>query len=101
MQPSQTAFHSESRNRSLPLSTAGVRAGRAFLTGVSECTRLRALTATTHTAAPSAAHLPVVRNAGRRLGGAVTVVTDVTGVAFTFPTVTLAVTWGRENQQDL
>lgn len=84
------------REQKVPLSVAGIRAGGAFLTGVSERTRLRALTATTHAAAPPAAHLPIVRNARRRLGGAVTVVTDVTGVTFTFPTVTLAVTWGEK-----
>lgn len=86
------------RTGSLPLSITGIRAGGAFFTGVSECSRLGALTATTHTAAAPTAHLSIIRNAWRRLGGAVTVVTNVTGMAFTFPTVALPMTWWQKGR---
>lgn len=75
-----------------PLRSTGIRAGGTFLTGVSECPGLRALTAAADAASPSAAHLSILRDAGRRLRGAVAVVADVASVALTLPTVTFAVT---------
>lgn len=75
-----------------PFRSAGIRAGGTFLTGVSECPGLRALTAAADAASPPAAHLSVLRDAGRRLRGAVTVVADVAGVALTLPAVTFAMT---------
>lgn len=76
----------------LPFSTTGVRAGGAFFTGVSKGSRLCTLAAAAHAVASPAAHLPVVCNAGRRLGGAVTVVADVSSVALALPTVTFPMT---------
>lgn len=74
----------------LPFSAAGVGAGGAFLTGISKRPRLGALTASADTTASPAAHLPIIRDAGQRLRGAVAVVTNVPSVAFTLPAVTLA-----------
>lgn len=88
----------EELQQNLPLGAAGVGAGGALVAGVPKGPRLRALTATTHTAAPAAAHLPVVRNAGRHLCRAVAVVADVAGMAFTLPAVTLPVAWWQKNR---
>lgn len=84
----------------LPFGVAGVGAGGTFLAGVSEGTRLAALTAAAHTTATPAAHLSVVRDAGGRLRGAVAVVADVAGVTLTLPAVTLTVTWRREERRE-
>lgn len=86
--------------QALPLRAAGVGAGGALLAGVPEGARLRTLAAAAHTLASAAAHLAVVRNAGRRLRGAVAVVADVAGVALTLPAVTLAVTWARGQRRE-
>lgn len=83
----------------VPFGATGIRAGGAFLTGVSEGPWLSALAAPAHTAASSAADLPVIRNTRGCLGGTVTVVTDVAGVALTLPTVALPVTWAREEDR--
>lgn len=83
----------------LPLRATGVGAGGAFFTGLSEGPRLCALTAAAHAVSSPAAHLPVIRDAGRRLCGAVAVVADVTGVALTFPAVALTTTWARDGQR--
>lgn len=85
--------------QTLPFSAAGIRAGGAFFTRISKGPWLSTLTAAAHTVASPAAHLPIIWNAGRRLCGAVTVVANVTGVAFTLPAVAFSMTWTREEQQ--
>ena len=80
-----------------PFGAAGVGAGGAFVAGISERSRLRALAAAAHAVSSAAAHLPVVRHAGPRLHGAVAVVADVAGVALTLPAVTFSVTWQRQS----
>lgn len=85
---------STSNRRRSPFGAACIGAGGAFLTGVPESPRLCAPTAAAHALTPPTAHLPVFCDAGRRLRGAVAVVTNVAGVAFALTAVTLAMTWG-------
>lgn len=82
----------ESTLDTLSLGAAGVGAGGALLAGVPKRPRFAALAPPAHAVAPPTARLAGVRQAGRRVGGAVAVVSHEAGVTLALPAVTLPVT---------
>lgn len=77
----------ETALNAFPLCSTSIWTGGTFFARVPKCPWLSALAPPTHTAAPPAADLAVVRHTGSRLCRAITVVSNITSMAFTLTAV--------------